>query len=189
MFLLHRPAEEEIRQVLSSQYEQPFSYPKAGVSLAARGYTTDHNRIRLGGGSQVFTKAVEAIRRWEMFNIGWVHLCWPDAPVETGTTVAVLAHHCGFWSLNACRIVSVIDEDGELQRYGFTYGTLPDHAERGQEQFSVEWRREDDSVWFDILAYSKPNQFLAKAAYPLTRLLQKRFARDSLQAMLRAVRA
>lgn len=189
MFLLSKPSDQEVRQFLSSQQDHPFSYPDPRMLElpVPRGYKVDHNRIKLGEGSQVFAKAVEAIKRWQMFNIGWLHLCWPDAPIEVGSGVAVLAHHLGFWSVNACRIVSVIDEDRERSRYGFIYGTLPNHAERGQEQFTVEWQRSDDSVWYDILAYSRPNQLLAKLGYPVTRLLQKRFARDSMKAMFRAV--
>jgi uncharacterized protein (UPF0548 family) len=188
MFLLSKPSEQKIRQFLSSQQNQPFSYPDPRMLElpVPRGYRADHNRIKLGKGPTVFAKAVEAIKRWEMFNIGWLHLCWPDAPIEAGSGIAVLAHHLGFWSLNACRIVSVIDDDGDSRRYGFIYGTLPDHAERGQEEFTVEWRRKDDSVWYDIFAYSRPNLLLARFGYPVTRLLQKRFARDSMQAMLRS---
>ena len=187
MFLLNKPSEQTVRQLISSQKDQPLSCSDARMLDFAvpRGYRADHNRIKLGEGPAVFAKAVEAIKRWEMFNIGWLQLCWPDAPIEAGCGVAVLAHHLGFWSLNACRIVSVIDDDGESRKYGFIYGTLPDHAERGQERFTVEWRRDDDSVWYDILAYSRPNQLLAKVGYPVTRLLQKRFARDSMRAMLR----
>jgi uncharacterized protein (UPF0548 family) len=189
MFLLHRPPENQIRQFLSAQQGQAFSYPDAGITgrFVPRGYKIDHNRIKLGNGPAVFQMAVEAIKRWEMFNIGWLQLCWPEAPIEAGSSVAVLAHHLGFWSLNACRIVSVIDEDGDGRRYGFIYGTLPDHAECGQERFTVEWLRDDDSVWYDILAYSRPDQILARLGYPVPRLLQKRFARDSMSAMLRAV--
>ena len=187
MFLVHRPSDEQVREFLASQRDQPFTYAYPGVAgeLAPRRYTTDHNRIQLGSGAVTYQKAVEAIKRWEMFNIKWLELCWPDAPIEAGSVVAVLAQHLGFWSLNACRIVSVIDEGVETRRYGFIYGTLPDHAERGEEQFTIEWRRADDSVWYDILAYSKPNALLARLGYPIARLLQKRFARDSSQAMLR----
>ena len=188
MFLLHRPSENQIRQFLSAQQGRAFSYPDAGITGRAvpRGYTIDHNRIKLGNGPDVFQRAVESLRRWEMFNIGWLQLCWPDAQIEAGSSVAVLAHHLGFWSLNACRVVSVIDEDGESRRYGFIYGTLPDHAERGQERFTVEWLRDDDSVWYDIFAYSRPHLLLARLGYPVARLLQKRFTRDSMEAMLRS---
>jgi uncharacterized protein (UPF0548 family) len=188
MFLLRRPTEEQIHQFLFAEQQKPFSYPDSGAKGPGtpRGYTVDHNRIRLGTGQEVFKRGVEALKRWEMFNFDWLQLCWPEAPIETGTTVGVLAHLPGFWSLNACRIVFVIDEEGEVRRYGFAYGTLPEHVERGQESFVIEWNNEDDSVWYDIFAYSRPNHFLAKMGYPITRLLQKRFARDSMKAMLSA---
>ena len=189
MLLLTKPTKEQIGAFISSQQDQLFSYPDAcRLDKPAAGYKSDHNRVKLGEGADVFRRAVEAIKRWETFNIGWLQLCWPAARIEKGVTVAVLVCHFGFWSLNACRIASVIERDGDVRTYGFVYGTLPDHAERGQEAFTVEWR-DDDTVWYDILAYSKPNQIFARLAYPLTRLLQKRFARDSMTAMFRAVTA
>jgi uncharacterized protein (UPF0548 family) len=51
----------------------------------------------------------------------------------------------------------------------------------------VGWDEADDAVWYDILAFSRPQQFLARLGYPLARRLQKRFARDSAAAMRRAV--
>jgi len=66
-------------------------------------------------------------------------------------------------------------------------GTLADHVESGEERFSVEWRRQDGSVWYDLLAFSRPRHPLAKLGTPMGRALQRRFARDSLQAMARAV--
>ena len=118
-----------------------------------------------------------------MFDMEWIELCRPNAPIEPGSTVAVLARHFGFWSLNVCRIVYVLDEP---RRYGYAYGTLPEHAETGEERFTVEWR-EDDSVWYDIRAFSRDKHPLAKTAYPLSRMLQARFRRDSGLAMQRAV--
>jgi uncharacterized protein (UPF0548 family) len=190
MFLLRRPTEEQIRQFLFAEQHKAFSYPDPGITGLAtpRGYTVDHHRIRLGIGREVFKRGVEALKRWEMFNFAWLRLCWPEAPIETGTTVGVLAQLPGFWSLNACRIAYVIDEEGEVRRYGFAYATLPEHVERGQESFVIEWRSKDDSVWYDIFAYSRPNHVIAKIGYPITRLLQKRFARDSMKAMLKASR-
>ena len=190
MFLLHQPSDEKIRKVLERQKNQPLSYD--GIEFTdhdlPHGFNIDYHRTRLGKGPEVFSKAIDAIKRWDMFNIGWVNLCWPDAAIEPDSMVAVLAHHIGFWSLNACRIVSLIDEDDPDRRYGFVYGTLPEHAECGEERFTVEWRRDDDTVWYDILAYSRPNQLLAKLGYPIARSLQKRFARDSMAAMVRSVK-
>jgi uncharacterized protein (UPF0548 family) len=80
----------------------------------------------------------------------------------------------------------VEDEASNRRRYGFAYGTLSEHAERGEERFAVEWNREDDTVWYDILAFSRPRKYLALMAYPLSRLLQRRFAVASKAAMLAA---
>src|SRR5262249_37567536 len=113
-------------------------------------------------------------------------LCWPDAPIAIGSTIAILAAGFGLWTLNVCRIVYVVEEDGPVRRYGFAYGTLPEHVGRGEERFTVEWRR-DDSVWYDILAFSQPNHLLMQLGYPAMRMLQRRFAQDSKRAMQRAV--
>jgi uncharacterized protein (UPF0548 family) len=134
----------------------------------------------------MFERASQAMRRWQMFNFGWIQLCWPDAPIETGATVVVLASLPLLWSLNACRVVYTIDDDGPIQRFGFAYGTLPLHEERGEERFVIEWSHHDDSVWYDILAFSRPSSLMAKLGYPVARLLQKRFASASKRAMLRA---
>ena len=187
MFLFHRPHEEQIRELLEGHRDHSFTYSNSGTigHAVTPGYNFDHHRVRLGDGPAIFANGIEAIRRWEMFNMNWLKLCWPDVPIAAGSMVAVLAHHLGFWSLNLCRIARVIDEE---QRYGFVYGTLADHAERGQEQFVVKWEK-DDSVWYEIEAVSKPNQLLARIGYPIARILQKRFARDSMAAMVRAVKA
>lgn len=188
MFLLRKPSEAAIRQFLSAQQDRQFSYPAVGATRAGvpAGYQVDHNRVRVGTGPVAFERAVAAVRRWEMFHLGWTTLCWRNAPIAAGSTVAMLASF-GFWTLNACRIVYVIEEDGPVQRYGFAYGTLPDHVERGEERFMIEWRHDDDSVWYDILAYSRPHHILAWIGYPVVRMLQRRFARDSKRAMVEAV--
>jgi uncharacterized protein (UPF0548 family) len=120
-----------------------------------------------------------------MFNLGWVQLCWPDAPIQEGTTVAILVHLFGIWWLNASRIVYLLEEIEPIRRYGFAYGTLTDHVESGEERFTIEWR-EDDSVWYDILAFSRPHHPLARLGRPLARRTQQRFAAASLAAMKKA---
>lgn len=115
-----------------------------------------------------------------MFDIGWVSVFPSEARIEAGVVVGVLVSHYGFWSVNPARILETIDEP---RRFGFTYGTLPQHGEEGEERFLVEWI-EDDSVWYDLHAFSRPNHWLARLGYPLTRMLQKRFARESLAAMV-----
>jgi uncharacterized protein (UPF0548 family) len=191
MFLLSRPSEEAIRQFLAAQNGAAFSYPETGATRAGdapAGYTVDHNRQLLGTGRAVFERAVAAVRGWRMFALGWTELCFPDTPIQAGATVAVLVNHLGFWSLNAARIVYVLDETtGGAERFGFAYGTLEAHGERGEERFSVEFHAADASVWYDLYAFSQPQHFLARLGYPVSRMFQKRFAADSKQAMMRAV--
>lgn len=191
MFLLTEPTESDIRRFLAARQSDTFSYTEIGATHeenAPANYTVDHNRIELGTGREIFQRAVEAVRNWKMFDLAWVRLCFDDTPIEAGETVAVLVRHFGFWSLNAARIVYVLDEkNAAVEKFGFAYGTLNEHGESGEERFSVEYHRADEKVWYDLYAFSQPNYFFAKIGYPLTRMLQKQFAEDSKAAMRKAV--
>jgi uncharacterized protein (UPF0548 family) len=188
MFFMSKPNRTSIEAFIAAQQNQDFSYVEVGCTRgkAPNGYTTDHNRIKLGQSIDTFERAKSAVHQWKMFDMPWIDLCWSDTPIEPGATVAVVIPHLGFWSINACRIVYLIEEHGSLEKYGFAYGTLPDHAEIGEERFTVEFNPEDQSVWYDLYAISRPTT-LARLAYPFTRGLQKRFARDSKAAMQDAV--
>jgi uncharacterized protein (UPF0548 family) len=186
---LIKPSSEVIRQFLAGQAGRLFSYPEVGRTrdTPPAGYAVDHRRARLGEGRTAFDAACAALRRWEMFQLGWVQICWPDAPIEPGTVVASLARVGVMWWLNACRIVYVIDETAPRRRFGFAFGTLEEHAECGEERFTVE-SRDDDSVWYDIFAFSRPRHWMARLGYPLSRWMQKRFGLGSIAAMTAAVR-
>ena len=190
VFLLRKPSEAAAWRFISSQEDLKFSYENVGASresAAPRGYAVDRYRVKLGEGPEAYARAVEALRGWRQFDLGWVRLLPPHAPIEVGTTVGVLARHYGFWSLNTARIVYLVEESGEVERFGFGYGTLPGHAERGEERFGVEWNREDGSIHYNVFAFSRPNHPLAWPGYPFARLLQKRFRRDSTRVMVESV--
>jgi uncharacterized protein (UPF0548 family) len=186
MFTLREPSESDISSLLRRAAHQAFSYPETGSTRGQppAGYTVDHNRIRLGAGRETFLAAVSAVRAWEMFNLGWVRLVPANAPIKVGTTVAVVSRHFGFWSRHAARVLYLIEEE---RRFGLAYGTLAEHGEQGEERFLVEWNVTDDSVAYDILAFSRPGCWQTRIAKPAVRVLQRRFARDSMAAMLRAV--
>src|SRR5215469_8436580 len=135
VLLFSKPSPQRLRESLLSQEKGTFSYREVGASRvqAPSGYTVDHNRVQLGKGADCFKRA-------KMFDISWLELCWPNSPIEAGTTVAVLVSHLKFWSLNACRIVCVIQEGHATEIYGFAYGTLNDHGETGEERFTVEFK-------------------------------------------------
>src|ERR1044071_2952695 len=181
MFRVTEPSEHDAVEFVASQHTLPFTYGEVGATNATppTSYTIDHNRIQLGTGEAVYKKAVEALKNWRHFELGWVTIVPRGVTVEVGATVAVKARAFGTWSLNACRIVYVIDED---RRFGFAYGTLPDHVECGEERFLVEWLP-DDTVWYDILAFSRPRHPLVRMSFPLARRFPKKFARASLNRM------
>lgn len=191
MFLFTKPSEETICDFLTRQGTSRFSYAPVGSSErseGAHGYVTDHNRILLGHGEEAWKRARKAIDTWQPFHFDWVQLCWPDAAIAQGTNVGVLIKHFGFWSLNAARIAYVFDESSNaMKRYGFAYGTLLEHAEAGEERFSVEWHNQDNSVWYDLFAFSQPRALIARLGNPLVRWQQARFRKASKAAMVMAV--
>ena len=191
MFLLQQPSTNLIAQFISSQNDLPFTYLEVGATrseAAPPAYNVDHNRVRLGDGDEVYLRAVAALRSWKQFDLGWVTIVPPHTPVEVGRTVAVQARTFGFWSLSAARIVYVIEDEGPVKRFGFAYGTLPNHVECGEERFTIE-RREDYSVWYDIYAFSHPQHPLVRLGSPIARKLQKRFAKESLARITKAALA
>jgi uncharacterized protein (UPF0548 family) len=191
MISLGRPSQHTVEGFLSLQVDQGFSYSEVEMTrhtlTPPPGYIADHNRVKLGQGNLVFDQALKALKHWQHFNLGWVDVCSREVPIERGASVGLLTSFSAFWLLFSCRIVYVVNEEGLLQKYGFAYGTLPGHPECGEERFTVEWNHADDSVWYDILAFSHPANALTRVAYPVTRFLQKRFAKDSMGAMMKAV--
>jgi uncharacterized protein (UPF0548 family) len=188
VFFSRKPSSQSIKLLLDQQRDQPFSYAEVGATRVAdpTGYHVDRNRIRLGEGREIFAKAVAALKHWRMFEMDWVQIVPDDAPVAIGSVIGVLVQHLGFWSLNFTRIVYLIEDKGPQENFGFAYGTLSDHAERGEERFTVEYHSADNSVWYDLLAFSRPRHLLARLGYPISRRLQKRFAGESLRAMHKA---
>lgn len=190
MFYFHRPDETDVARFLTDASRQALSYPYVGLSLtsAPAGWFVDHTRRKIGSGRRDFEAARSAVREWKMFDLGWLTICG-GSPPAVGQNVSVLAEHFRFWSLNACRVIYLIGEDeGELdssldenRRYGFAYGTLESHCERGEERFLIEWQNEDDGVYMDIFAFSLPANPLVFAGLPIARVLQRKFAREAIE--------
>lgn len=185
VWTLSRPTPDTVRAFIDAQRALPFSYDAVGATRddrAPSGFAHDHNRQLLGRGAACFAAACDGIRAWQMFPapLAWIEP--PQIPISVGEVAGVVIHAAGVWWLNAARIVYVIDEP---RRFGFAYGTLPGHAERGEERFSVEWL-DDDSVWYDLRAFSQPRYWMARLGNPIVRALQRRFVRMSKAAMERA---
>ncbi|MBX9790977.1 MAG: DUF1990 domain-containing protein [Pirellulales bacterium] len=194
MIRFAKPSADLLRRFLDAQARLPHTYDAVGATRGEgwagnvpKGFVVDHTRACLGSGARTWLAANHALREWRQFHLGWVEP-WPtDVPLLPGKVVAIVARIGPVYWLNACRI-TCIDEvrDAPIEYFSFSNGTLPGHAERGEERFRIEWHHADDSVWYDILAFSRPHHVLARLGYPVVRLLQKRFARDSVAAMRRA---
>src|SRR5437763_8476798 len=178
MFLARRPSPDAIDRWLVRQAAAALPPP-----ILDAGYRVDHHRVRVGDDAGCFARSRAALTRWDHFHLGWVDVVPAAPPIRVGVTVGVLVRHLGFWSLNASRIVTVIDEP---DCFGFGYRTLADHAVDGDECFLVE--RAGADIVYDLVARSRPRHPLAWVGYPLGRQVQRRFARDSTAAMAAAVR-
>src|SRR4051794_10495816 len=118
MISLRRPSAASVREFLAAQAKLDFTYTAVGATASSppTGYVVDHTRIPLGKGEEVFTRAKDALGRWEQFRLGWVEVRPPGTPIQTGEVVAVIARRVGLWWLSACRVVYVVDEPGPVRR-------------------------------------------------------------------------
>ncbi len=91
----------------------------------------------------------------------------------------------GMWTLSACRVVYVVeDEDfGGFRRFSFAHGTLEKHVEIGEERFTIEWNKTTNEVFYEILAFSHPQNWFFRMGYPVARYYQQSFANGSLEAL------
>ncbi len=197
MFSPHRPTEAKIAERLRRAQSLRVSY---GITLNAeggreqvlcpRGFARDYRRSQIGQGEAAFAAAKAAFRQWLQFDLGWVRVANPQAPIEQGEVIAVEAHALGLWSINISRILYVIDEPASPTspaRFGFGYGTTTMHVERGEERFLIEHDPISGTVYYDLLAVSQPAHWLTRLGYIYTRSRQKKFARGSHRRMHRVI--
>jgi len=189
MFLARRPSARKIEEFIQDSQSLPLSYDQIGVAKhSPSDFKIDQASGVIGRGKTAFERARLALREWRHFELGWVEIFPKNASIEPGTTVAVLIHHFWFWSLNGCRVLYELGDRLDDTNFGFAYGTLTNHAEMGEEIFQVSISPESEEVSYSIRAASKPRAALAWIGYPITRILQARFRRESLAAMQRALK-
>jgi len=190
---VRRPSFREIEALIGSECP-PLSYPEVGASaqldspatqesLAAH-YDVDRHEFTLGRGRSSFDRARSALMAWRQFDIPWLEFHGPDQ-VASNQVVATLVSVAGLWFLNPCRVVYA-DSPPDQDLVAYAYGTLPGHAECGEERFQLSLDPVSQEVRYRIAAFSRPALVLSKLGYPLARRLQKRFATASAHALKRA---
>lgn len=174
--------------------------------LKKDGFTINHARVKLGSGAHAFARGKDKLQNWRHLQLGWASVD-PTTPIKVGGKFGIVVHEMVAWLVNPLRIAYVSDEQEVTSKslsanqavdmpslkstsskvYSFGGGTLQGHLLAGEERFSIEWDKEDDSVWYEILSFSKPAHFLTVAGFPVLRFQQKLFAKHSTDAMIREV--
>ena len=162
------------------------TYSDIGATLVGsrpEGFHHDHYEIVLGSGSETFQCAVRGLKAWRAHRVPGVRVFPDDQAIRTGATVVVTLGTPVLALAAPCRIVSVVD--GQT-RWGFAYGTLPGHPEQGEEAFIVSMSP-DQTVRFEIEAFSRPDDPLVRVSGPMGRGIQKRGTDGYLRALKRFV--
>ncbi|HET6356228.1 DUF1990 domain-containing protein [Streptomyces sp.] len=151
------------------------SYPEVGATRLGPlpdGYHHLHHTTRIGRGRAVFDAAGEAVTTWRMHRTSGAQVRSAAVRAEPGARLQVSV---GVGPLRFTAPCEVIWTAYETNRTGFAYGTLAGHPERGEESFVVDIR-DDGSVWFTVMAFSRPARWYARLAGPLVPVLQKWYA-------------
>jgi uncharacterized protein (UPF0548 family) len=164
------------------------TYREVGATLAGTPPEEFHHdcyETVLGYGPDTFQRAVAGLKTWEAHDLPGVRIFPNEQEILTGATVIVTLGTAMLALAAPCRIVGVVD--GQT-RWGFAYGTLPGHPEQGEEAFVISLSP-DQSVRFEIEAFSRPHDPLVRLSGPIGRGIQKGGTRAYLRALKRFVDA
>ncbi len=181
------PKAVNLRRLFDEHRESPFSYPEVGATRGElpSGYDVDQASVCVGRGDDAFQRARTALLGWAQFSLPWVRLSAEGKPAP-GTLAAVTVCVHGLWWTNLTRVIYLEDD---VDRFAFAYGTLPRHAERGEERFEVKIDRGTGEVTYSLLAFSKPQHPLARLGKFWVRRFQARFREGSCDAVRQATAA
>jgi len=185
-FFAQTPSDDRVKRLLARLSEAPFPYADVGLTRegparAPRGFVLDDYGTELGRGSEAFSRGKHALRSFAHYPKSFTRVVRLGSELHAGTLFATVAQHFGFASAHPCRVIYVIDE---RDRFGFGFGTLPGHSERGEERFLVR-RDAHDLVSYDVRAFSRPAGWLTRLGAPVARELQRRFQRETVMEMRR----
>ena len=126
---------------------------------------------------------MSGLKTWQAHRLPGVQVFPKGQRIQVGATVVVTLG-LPFVALAApCRIVGVIDEPN---RWCFAYGTLPGHPEQGEEAFTVSMTP-DETVRFEVVAFSLPGDSLVRLSGPVGRGIQRSGTKGYLRALRRFV--
>lgn len=144
------------------------TYAEVGATAGAlpTGYSHVRMSRRIGSGRPRFEQAAEAVMRYGMLRGAGLRVSAATEAAQVGTDV--LGRLGPF--VAPCRVVYVIDEP---DRRGFAYGSLPGHAVVGEEMFGVRYDPADDSVYSEVVAFSRPATWWSRLGAPVLSMAQR----------------
>jgi uncharacterized protein (UPF0548 family) len=154
------------------------TYAEVGATAGPlpAGYRHVQKSAVIGRGRQRFEDAAEAVMQWGMLRGAGLRV---EATTEVAAVGSEVIVHMGPVRV-PCRVVYVVDEP---DRRGFAYGTLPGHAESGEELFVVRYDPSTDDVFAEVTAFSRHATWWSKAAGPITSRAQRVVAKRYLAAI------
>jgi len=175
-----------MKQMVEDLEDATPTYSDIGATLAGKrpdGFHHDHYETVLGSGPEALQRAVIGLKTWQAHRLPGVRVFPDSQEIHTGANIVVTLGTPVVALAAPCRIVSVID--GQT-RWGFAYGTLPGHPEQGEEAFVVSMSP-DQTVRFEIEAFSRPGDPLVRLSGPIGRGIQKGGTGGYLRALKRFV--
>ncbi|MFD6278708.1 DUF1990 family protein [Streptomyces sp. NPDC060209] len=164
------------------------TYPEVGATRLGPlpdGYNHLHHRAAVGRGRADFETAGAAVTEWRMHRAAGARVNASAARAAAGIAVDVSA---GIGRLRIAAPCEIVWTEYGSNRTGFAYGTLARHPECGEESFVVELA-DDGTVWFTVMAFSRPASWYARLAGPLVPLAQHWYARRLGNVLRRTVSA
>jgi uncharacterized protein (UPF0548 family) len=80
------------------------------VTPSPLGFAMTGYEIRVGQGTDVFERGVQALRKWQPQRGAGVEVMPRDASVGEDETVILLLRAAGLWAPAPCRVVYVVDQ-------------------------------------------------------------------------------
>lgn len=157
---------------------KPLTYTEIGATAGPMpaGYHHLQKSAVIGRGRERFEQAAAEGMRWGMLRGAGLRV---EATAPVAAVGADVLVHLGPVAA-PCRVVYLVDEPG---RRGFAYGTLPGHAERGEELFLVRYDPATQDVYAEVRAFSRHATWWSRLGSPVTSLVQQRVTGRYLRAL------
>ncbi len=166
---------------LAAYLTEPVTYEPVGATAGELPAGFRHLRRSqvIGLGRERFERAAEQVMTWQVQRGAGLVVTASAARAALGVVVLSALRLGPARVVVPCKVVAVVDEPTAK---GFAYGTLPGHAERGEERFTVTLE-DDDRVVLHIVAFSRPATWWARLGAPVAARIQRRTTTRYLTAL------